>query len=80
MMNIKKAVTVMIAASGLAVAGAGAASAHGGDARGLAKDSPGVVAGNTTQLPVSVPLNLCGNTTNVVGIGNVAKDNDCKNV
>ncbi|MGW1288241.1 chaplin [Streptomyces sp. NPDC001118] len=45
----------------------GGASAHGG-----AKGSPGVLAGNGIQLPVDLPLNVSGNSVNVIGVGNPA--------
>ncbi|MGW7202244.1 chaplin [Streptomyces sp. NPDC054837] len=41
--------------------------------------SPGVVSGNTIQLPVHVPVNACGNTVNVVGLLNPAAGNTCVN-
>ncbi|MGC9541532.1 chaplin [Streptomyces sp. UG1] len=48
-------------------------------ADGAAVDSPGVLSGNTVQLPVHVPVNVCGNTVNVVGLLNPAVGNDCAN-
>ena len=47
---------------------------------GAAADSPGVGSGNTVQVPVSVPVNVCGNTVNVVGLLNPAMGNNCRNV
>lgn len=40
-------------------------------------DSPGLISGNTVQLPVHVPVNVCGNTVNVVGLLNPAAGNRC---
>lgn len=48
-------------------------------AEGLAADSPGVISGNTIQLPVHIPVNACGNTVNVVGLLNPAAGNACVN-
>ncbi|MGX5207497.1 chaplin [Streptomyces violaceus] len=48
-------------------------------ADGSAAGSPGVVSGNTVQLPVHVPVNVCGNTVNVVGVLNPAAGNSCAN-
>jgi LPXTG-motif cell wall-anchored protein len=48
-------------------------------ADGAAADSPGVLSGNTIQLPVHVPVNVCGNTVNVVGLLNPAAGNSCAN-
>ncbi|MEV5319980.1 chaplin family protein [Streptomyces sp. NPDC052687] len=46
-------------------------------AEGVAAGSPGVISGNTVQLPVHVPVNVCGNTVNVVGLLNPAAGNTC---
>ncbi|MCC9708624.1 chaplin [Streptomyces sp. MNU76] len=56
----------------------GNGSSHGGSqARGHASDSPGVASGNVVQAPVHAPVNVCGNSVNVVGVGNTAVGNDC---
>ncbi|WKX15533.2 chaplin [Streptomyces sp. NL15-2K] len=52
----------------------------GSAADGTAAGSPGVISGNTVQLPVHVPVNVCGNTVNVVGVLNPAAGNSCANV
>ncbi|GHF72103.1 hypothetical protein GCM10010218_61720 [Streptomyces mashuensis] len=78
MNNMKKAAAVTLAVGGLALAGAASASAHA-QAEGVAKNSPGVASGNVVQVPVKVPVNLCGNTVNVVGVGNPAHGNLCVN-
>ncbi|AYG83867.1 IgA FC receptor [Streptomyces hundungensis] len=51
----------------------------GAAARGHASQSPGVGSGNHIQAPIDVPLNLCGNGVNVVGVGNPVFGNDCVN-
>ncbi|WP_107396399.1 chaplin, partial [Streptomyces acidiscabies] len=48
-------------------------------ADGSTVDSPGAVSGNTVQLPVHIPVNLCGNTVDVVGLLNPAMGNKCVN-
>ncbi|MFD9325613.1 chaplin [Streptomyces sp. NPDC060065] len=48
-------------------------------ADGTAAGSPGLISGNTIQLPVHVPVNVCGNTVNVVGLLNPAAGNSCAN-
>ncbi|MFF3007404.1 chaplin family protein [Kitasatospora sp. NPDC057940] len=55
-------------------------SASGASASGVAANSPGVVSGNSIQAPVHVPVNACGNSVDVVGVGNPAFGNDCANV
>ncbi|MGW1890544.1 chaplin family protein [Streptomyces sp. NPDC002004] len=49
------------------------------DADGSASDSPGVLSGNTVQAPVDVPVNVCGNSVDVVGALNPAFGNSCSN-
>lgn len=80
--NLHKVAAVTMVAGGLALAGAGAASAHSGSgahADGVAKNSPGVVSGNLIQVPVHVPVNVCGNTVSVIGALNPAIGNVCIN-
>ncbi|EYT80354.1 chaplin [Streptomyces andamanensis] len=76
MKNLKKAAAVTMVAGGLIAAGAGMASAaDGAAAAGAAKGSPGVVSGNTIQVPVAVPVNAVGNSVNVIGVLNPAFGN-----
>lgn len=71
---LSKAVAVTAVAGGLAAAGSGVAAAHSG-AVGGGLNSPGVVSGNTVQAPVNVPVNVNGNSVNVVGLLNPAFGN-----
>ncbi|MEW2068362.1 chaplin ChpH [Streptomyces sp. NPDC007346] len=75
---IKKVVAVAAATGGLVLAGAGMATADAG-AQGAAIGSPGVLSGNVVQVPVHVPINLCGNTVSVIGLLNPAFGNTCVN-
>ncbi|MFF9060467.1 chaplin [Streptomyces sp. NPDC014882] len=63
------------AASGALAVAAPASADSAADA--TAANSPGLISGNGVQLPVHVPLNLCGNTVNVVGLLNPAAGNAC---
>ncbi len=45
-----------------------------------AEDSSGLLSGNNVQVPVSVPVNVCGNTVGVIAALNRASDNSCGNV
>lgn len=71
-----------LAAAALAVTAvlgcAGAATAHAG-AEGVAAYSPGVLSGNVVQVPVHVPVNVCGNSVNIVGLLNPTFGNTCVN-
>ncbi|MFF4797848.1 chaplin [Streptomyces sp. NPDC001107] len=77
MKNLKKAAAVTMVAGGLLAAGAGMASATTGGAHadGTAVGSPGIVSGNVVQAPVHVPVNVSGNSVNVVGVLNPAFGN-----
>ncbi|MET7295115.1 chaplin [Streptomyces griseoloalbus] len=76
MKNLKKAAAVTMVAGGLLAAGAGMASAtDGSHADGTAVGSPGVVSGNVIQVPVDVPVNVSGNSVNVIGALNPAFGN-----
>ncbi|MCW8120441.1 LAXTG-anchored chaplin ChpB [Streptomyces anthocyanicus] len=52
-------------------------ASDGAGAEGSAAGSPGLISGNTVQLPVDVPVDVCGNTVNVVGLLNPAAGNGC---
>ncbi|GAA1401189.1 hypothetical protein GCM10009639_43170 [Kitasatospora putterlickiae] len=78
MQNVKKAALLSAAAAGLVLGAAGGAAASSG-AEGVAANSPGVISGNQLQIPVHVPVNLCGNSINLIGVLNPAFGNTCIN-
>ncbi|MFC8723576.1 chaplin [Kitasatospora sp. NPDC057198] len=78
-MSIKKAAAVGAAVVGIVAAGAGSAMASSG-AEGVAAGSPGVASGNEIQVPIHIPVNLCGNSIDVIGALNPAFGNSCANV
>ncbi|MFD0412899.1 chaplin [Streptomyces sp. NPDC127108] len=81
MKNVKKAALV-IAAAGLAAgaaSGSAFASDDGASAEGAAVGSPGVGSGNLGQVPVHVPVNVVGNTANLIGALNPAFGNSGTN-
>ncbi|MBT2401845.1 chaplin [Streptomyces sp. ISL-100] len=57
----------------------GSAASGGASAQGLTADSPGLISGNGIQLPVDLPVNVSGNSVNVVGLGNPAFGNKSVN-
>ncbi|MDX6354001.1 MAG: hypothetical protein QOF98_904 [Streptomyces sp.] len=72
----KGLVTAMVAGGVLASAGyAQADSAADGETAG----SPGVLSGNSIQAPIDIPVNVCGNTINVIGLLNPTMGNRCAN-
>ncbi|MEU2024491.1 chaplin [Streptomyces sp. NPDC016469] len=68
-----------VAAGTLMAMGAAAPAFADSGAEGAAVASPGVVSGNTIQIPVHIPVNVCGNTINVIGLLNPAFGNACVN-
>ncbi|WJV49650.1 chaplin [Streptomyces flavofungini] len=79
-MNIAKKAALAVAVAGIAAgASAGAAVATDAHADGNATKSPGIGSGNLVQAPVHVPVNVTGNSVNVVGILNPAFANETVN-
>ncbi|MCT4355608.1 chaplin [Streptomyces sp. Je 1-79] len=76
-MKCKKAAVVV---AGLFMAlGAATPAMADADAYGAAIGSPGVLSGNVVQVPIHAPINVCGNSVNVIGILNPAAFNTCVN-
>lgn len=87
-MRIAKAAALTAVAGATVLGAAGAAGAtdhgrgydHGGaSAKAAAVGSPGVASGNVIQVPISVPINLCGNTVDIIALLNPAIGNACVN-
>ncbi|MDC7338867.1 chaplin [Streptomyces lydicus] len=51
----------------------------GANAAGFAAGSPGVLSGNVIQVPINIPINVCGNSINVAALLNPAFGNVCIN-
>jgi len=70
----------LIAVAAASGAMAVAVPAHADSAaQGAAAGSPGLISGNVVQLPVHVPVHVCGNTVNVVGLLDPSAGNACAN-
>ncbi|WP_066951883.1 chaplin [Streptomyces lushanensis] len=78
MSRIAKAVVLSTAAAAAVVGTSGVAFADA-DAQAAAVGSPGVLSGNAIQIPIHLPVNLCGNTIDVIGVLNPAFGNVCVN-
>ncbi|MER5260060.1 MULTISPECIES: chaplin [unclassified Streptomyces] len=78
MSRIAKAAAVALGTGAVVLSGTGMAMADAG-AEGAAVGSPGVLSGNLVQVPVHVPVNVCGNTVDVIGLLNPAFGNQCAN-
>ncbi|MEV3933081.1 MULTISPECIES: chaplin [unclassified Streptomyces] len=59
--------------------GAAAPAMADSGAEAVAAHSPGVLSGNVVQVPIHIPVNVCGNTINVVGLLNPSFGNVCIN-
>ncbi|MEU6113655.1 chaplin [Streptomyces sp. NPDC047117] len=68
-----------VAAGTLMAAGVAAPAFADSGASGAANNSPGVLSGNVAQIPVHIPVNVCGNTIDVIGLLNPAFGNTCVN-
>ncbi|MFD7748801.1 chaplin [Streptomyces sp. NPDC059698] len=74
----RKGLITMAAAGGVLALSGGYAHADSG-AGATAAGSPGVLSGNSIQVPVEIPVNVCGNSVSVGGLLNPASGNDCAN-
>ena len=68
-----------IAAGTLMAMGVAAPAFADSGAQGGAANSPGVISGNNVQVPVHIPVNVCGDSIDVVGVLNPAFGNVCVN-
>ncbi|SCE13150.1 Small secreted domain, partial [Streptomyces sp. Termitarium-T10T-6] len=74
----RKGLITMAAAGGVLALSGGYAHADSG-AASTASGSPGVLSGNSVQVPIDIPVNVCGNSVSVGGLLNPASGNDCGN-
>ncbi|MFE0628341.1 chaplin [Streptomyces sp. NPDC058864] len=51
----------------------------GASARAIAVGSPGILSGNVIQVPINIPINVCGNGLNAIGLLNPTAGNVCIN-
>ncbi|MER7706109.1 chaplin [Kitasatospora sp. NPDC097605] len=77
-MRTRTALAAGVLAAAALLAGGGTAVADS-VAEGVAANSPGVLSGNQIQIPVHVPINVCGNSINIIGLLNPAFGNTCIN-
>ena len=78
MSRIAKGLALTSVAAAVVAGTAGIAAADSG-ASAAADNSPGVGSGNVGQVPVHVPLNVSGNTLDVIGLLNPAFGNTAAN-
>ncbi|MFC9280339.1 chaplin family protein [Streptomyces collinus] len=70
---------VLTSAAVAAVAGAAGVACADAGASGGAANSPGVLSGNVVEVPVHVPVNVSGDSINVIGLLNPAFGNIAAN-
>lgn len=71
--------TAAVVAGAIMALGLAAPAFADAGAQGAAIGSPGVLSGNVVQVPVHVPVNVCGNSVNVIALLNPAFGNECAN-
>ncbi|GAA2481981.1 chaplin [Streptomyces gobitricini] len=79
MSRIARSAAVIVGTGAVVLSGSGVAMA-GASADAAAVGSPGVISGNVVQVPIDIPINLCGNTINIIGLLNPAFGNECANI
>ena len=86
--QVKRRIVLGITTGGLFAGGglgfahadtSGASAGGNGGANGGTSNSPGILSGNSIQVPVDIPINVCGVTANVLGLLNPAAGNQCSN-
>lgn len=75
---MKKSAAV-VAGLVLALGGAAAPAFADSGANGAAIGSPGFLSGNVVQVPIHIPVNVCGNTVNIIALLNPSAGNVCVN-
>ncbi|GGT88487.1 hypothetical protein GCM10010289_05620 [Streptomyces violascens] len=79
-MRIRIALTATALAASAVMGTAGAAAAN--DPPPVSQttgDSPGILSGDNILVPIHIPVNVCGNSVNVIGLLNPASGNTCTN-
>jgi len=73
---LHKSTALAVLAGGIILASGGAAAANS-TATGSATSSPGVLSGNVIEIPIEIPLNVCGDTVDVIALLNPTYGDDC---
>ena len=70
---------VIAAAAGAAILAFPGAAAASAGAVAVSVGNPGVLSGNVVQVPVHIPVNVVGDSVNVIGVLNPAFGNQAAN-
>ncbi|WP_392673430.1 chaplin [Streptomyces sp. LN785] len=68
-----------VAAGTLMAIGAATPAFADSGAGAAAIGSPGILSGDAIEVPINIPINLCGNTVDVIGLLNPAFGHACFN-
>ncbi|MFI6054926.1 chaplin [Streptomyces violascens] len=79
MVRIRTALAATALAATAVMGAAGTAAANDPPPTGQADHSPGVLSGDVIQIPIHIPVNVCGDSINVIGLLNPASNNTCTN-
>ncbi|MFJ1606740.1 chaplin [Streptomyces sp. NPDC088253] len=77
--HVKHKKSAAVVAGAIMTLGMAAPAFADAGAEGAAVGSPGVLSGNAVQVPVHVPVNLCGNTVDVIALLNPTFGSACAN-
>ncbi|GAX50312.1 chaplin [Streptomyces olivochromogenes] len=75
--HVKHKKSAAVVAGAIMTLGMGAPAFADAGAEGAAVGSPGVLSGNVVEVPVHVPVNLCGNTVDVIALLNPTFGSAC---
>ena len=78
-MSIRKSFVAVAFAAVAILGSAGTAAASGADAIGGAIGSPGLLSGNNIQIPVNIPINVCGDNIGILSALLATEGTDCAN-
>ena len=79
-MSMRKSLVTAAFAAVAVLGSAGSAFASGSGAIGGASDSPGLLSGNVIQVPINIPMNVCGNNISILAALTGTDGNKCVNV
>ncbi|MFF1449426.1 chaplin [Streptomyces sp. NPDC058274] len=77
--HVKHKKSAAVVAGAIMALGMAAPAFADAGAEGAAVGSPGVLSGNVVQVPIHVPVNVCGNSVDVIALLNPTFGNVCTN-
>ncbi|WP_323138380.1 chaplin [Streptomyces sp. NBC_01571] len=77
--HVKHKKSAAVVAGAIMALGMAAPAFADSGAEGAAMGSPGVLSGNAVQVPVHIPVNVCGDSIDVIGLLNPAFGGACAN-